>query len=296
MLGKTLIVRSRKQSAVNESQTNLPLKVEEKVVLSPGLDLLTVSILFNLNAHAISCLLGVGHMGLALHVLRDHSRYRAEVDKLFPDIIPPFLRVLELEDPKLVAGLREDERKVAHAAINAAALIYSHAILEDVLVRLCEISIKRDPQSWLVIISDRKVSIKDAMSKSVDDVKADALKRFLKDFERFTLLDKCRTLLTVLQPKTCRRIVPKYKFSLPRLEQLDWLRHDMVHRTKFRERRGKLRDQHDYFLKTARFFLTLTQRKYNFKPLPSEKRADFDKLNAVCAAQLEVLEKSKPSD
>jgi hypothetical protein len=288
-------VNRRKQNTVSESQTNLPLKSDEKSKLSPELDLLIVGISFGINANAISCLLSISNFGLALHAMHGHPHYRADIDKIFPGIIPPFLQVLELEKPKLVAGLREDERKAARAALYAAALIYSHAILEDVLVRLCELSIKQDSQPWLAIISDRKVAVRDAISKSIDDVKAEALERYAKDFERFTLLDKCQALLGVLRPKTCRRVVPKYNFSLSKLQQLDSLRHDMVHQTKFGATKGRLRDQHDYLLKTAQFFIALTQRKYNFKPLPSEKDVDFEMLDAVCAAQLEVLAKTKAS-
>jgi hypothetical protein len=223
--------------------------------------------------------------------MHGHPHSRADVEKLFPDIVPPFLQLLELEKPKLVLGLREDERKAATAALNAAALIYSHAILEDVLVRICRLSMKRDSKPWLATINDRKVALGDAITKSVDDVKADALARYAKDFERFTLLDKCQTLLGVLRPKTCRRIVPKYSFSIPKLDQLDSLRHEMVHRTEFAAQKGTLRDQHDYFLKTAAFFIALTQRRYCLRPLPSEKGIDFEKLNATCAAKLEALKR-----
>lgn len=285
----------RKRIAAEQSQPNLPLNIKGNSKPPRDLDLLTVGIHFGISSHAVSCLLTIGHAGLLLRSMHAHPHYRAEFDKFFSGLIPPFLRVLEIEKPKLVAGLLEDERKAGLAALYAAALIYSHAILEDVLVRLCELSIKIDPQPWLAIISDRKVAVGDAISKSVDDVKADALGRYAKDFERFTLLDKCQTLMGVLRPKTCKRVVPKYSFSLPKLKQLDSLRHDMIHRTKFGARKGRLRDQHEYLLRTAEFFIALTQRKYNFKRLPSVKDFDFERLDAISTAQLEALAKTKAS-
>jgi len=113
----------------------------------------------------------------------------------------------------------------------------------------------------------------------------------MRDFERMTLLEKCQALLGVLRPKTCRRIVPKYNFSMQQLERLDLLRHDMVHRTKFAATKGRLSNQHDYFLKTATFFITLIEQKYGFRPSISEKDVE----SIMSAANEKALERIKTS-
>jgi hypothetical protein len=59
---------------------------------------------------------------------------------------------------ELIRDLLKIQIDSAQGAVDAAGIIYIHAILDAVIYRLCEISMSIDPNSWIPFIQEKKVS------------------------------------------------------------------------------------------------------------------------------------------
>ena len=121
----------------------------------------------------------------------------------------------------------------AKAAADAASIIQAHAVLDATLYKLCCDSAKFALELWLPFVLEKKVSIRDLQSSSIEDLQRKTLQVHLEQLERESLLAKCDVLFKVLKPKTVRRVLPGYSYSRERLVALDQLRHDMVHKLQF---------------------------------------------------------------
>jgi hypothetical protein len=153
--------------------------------------------------------------------------------------------------------------ELAKTAVDSAILIYAHSILDTLIFRLCGVSVSADPDAWIPLIRERKVSFHQVQSTStVSELQLTLLKVYLEQLERQSLLVKCDTLFKVTKPARIQGILSKYRYSRERLTSLDKTRHDLIHKLKFHQKIRRATAKVGYLLNTGQFFINLMKKHF----------------------------------
>jgi len=220
------------------------------------LDFLAAGINMGQGRIAVLALHETTYLGLAVS--------SAEIVRLGKELVakaePAKDDVDQYQIQKLVHELRTDAAK---AAVDGASIIYTHAILDATLLKLCNISATIDPNSWMPMIQDRKISLKDVKAANVSQIERKLLESYLEQLERQSLMCKCEALFKVVRPKHTRGVLKKFKYSRARMVSLDQLRHDRVHKLEFSRKTRQTEAKVHYLFNTGQFFFNLLSKHYN---------------------------------
>lgn len=117
------------------------------------------------------------------------------------------------------------------AAVDASALIFTHSFLETAVIDLCRATMIVAPESWASKVESRTVRLADVEGRSYQGLLAGKLSELADEMEHDPLPKNVGRLLSVLRPEPGYLSGDGFKFSMPRLEELDRLRHQIVHHT-----------------------------------------------------------------
>jgi len=67
------------------------------------------------------------------------------------------------------------------AVIDASALVFMHAIVEDAVLRFCEVLMLLEPEEWESRIGERKVTLQDARGSSFEELRSAKLQELLQE-------------------------------------------------------------------------------------------------------------------
>jgi hypothetical protein len=151
---------------------------------------------------------------------------------------------------------------------DAASIIFGHAILDATLFDFCTACAIVAPFDWLRFIGSRKISLDELHKHPKLDLLGDVLAAALEDFERESLLKKADRLFALCQPPADHQGVIGYTYNRERLEQIDRLRHDIVHRIKIKDPIPKCDELLLYLDQTGFHLMSLPNHKYDLR-LPS---------------------------
>ena len=76
----------------------------------------------------------------------------------------------------------------ATAALVAASTIFAHAVCEGVLMDLCRLTARLDPNAWYPRIRFKKVSVEDLEDRASEEIKGELLEGHLSELQKKPLL------------------------------------------------------------------------------------------------------------
>jgi hypothetical protein len=123
----------------------------------------------------------------------------------------------------------EHQRGSLIAVIDSALLITMHAVVDDSMYQLLRAVFRETPERCEHLVSAKKVELSEVRRQAYLDLLKDKLMELENSLERASLLKKVDTLLSVLKPEPGSLNSDRYDFSREHLEELDQLRHDVVH-------------------------------------------------------------------
>lgn len=214
------------------------------------------------GAASVKALMSMMFLGLASSASRSLSQAKA-----FAALANP--TVEQKKDYELIRLMNSSVSEPAIAGAEAATIIYAHAILDAVLCGLCRLSAKIDPSPWAAFLEKKQITLLDAKSSRISDLENKLIEHYLGQLERESLLSKSDVLFKVIKPKSARGTKKGFKFSRQRLEELDRLRHGIVHGLNFQCRLKRAEAKCDYLLNTGQFFMSLVAKHHNI-PTRSE--------------------------
>ena len=121
------------------------------------------------------------------------------------------------------------------------------------------------PIDWEPRIEKRKVAFEDIRNSTIDDFRNQLINKYLEDLERESLLKKCDVLHEQCQPKAGSISVRNYKYDRGRLEEVDRLRHEIVHGLDIGEKFRDVEDTLGYLNRTWFYFFFMLVKKYDVK-------------------------------
>jgi hypothetical protein len=153
-------------------------------------------------------------------------------------------------------------------ATDAASIIFGHAILDAALFDFCTACAILAPFDWLRFIGSRKITLDELHKHPELDLLGDILVAALEELERESLLKKADRLYALCQPPAGHQGVIDYTYDRERLEEIDRLRHDIVHRIKIKDPIPKCDELLLYLDQTGFHLMSLPNHKYDLR-LPS---------------------------
>jgi len=184
----------------------------------------------------------------------------------------------------ITQGFVSQHLSAYEAAIDGASLILAHSVLDSAVYEYCRVTATARPADWESLVEGRKVAMSSLKGSCYEDLLEAKVAEFVKDFERESILKRADRLLAICQPEATSS--KGYKYSRERLQQLDDLRHSIVHGRSAYSRLPGI-DNDIYFLQaTNYFFYNLVMTRYQL-PIDSE--------TLLRAAHVEKQEGAKPS-
>lgn len=115
------------------------------------------------------------------------------------------------------------------AVVDSALLIAMHAVLDDSVHQLLRALFQEAPDRCEDLVARKKVDLGEVRAQDYMTLLKGQLADLENSLERSSLLKKVDTLLSVLKPEPGSLNTERYSFSRGRLEELDQLRHQLVH-------------------------------------------------------------------
>jgi hypothetical protein len=117
-------------------------------------------------------------------------------------------------------------------AINAASFIFVHSMLDDAATQCCQVASLMDPESFRRDLAKKPIELSEFEGTTFETVFNEMLKQFVFNIgKREGLVDRIRRVLRSGRPTsgTVSIIEAPYRFDEDRIQELDRIRHAVVH-------------------------------------------------------------------
>jgi len=121
----------------------------------------------------------------------------------------------------------------AHAAIDAASIVFAQSILDDCAWSYLKICAMVDPSAWEDLIDAKKIDVKAVREKKYEDIRGEMIQAKLEQLGRESLMVKVDLLFKFCTPPKDYSPMNDYAFDRARLERIDGQRHGMIHENGF---------------------------------------------------------------
>jgi hypothetical protein len=204
------------------------------------------------------------------------------VPKLFNDN-DAFLRYLESEesgwvipDPgavkdkrqEMLAALTETNVKTADAAVDAACLVFAHSVVDAIVSDVIRLVADIAPEEWIAFLENRKASLKDVRDGGFDKVYSAVLDNYIEELSKEALSKRIAVLMQKCQPCPEISMPPDHKaivYDKERLERLDKMRQEIIHRIQTEQAIPNLDDELEYMRQVCLYVLMIARHRFKIE-------------------------------
>ncbi len=142
-----------------------------------------------------------------------------------PGKVNEFYKIIKEQKRQVHQKIQHDTKR----ALDAAAIVYSHGILDASAYGYLEVLSLASPDSFRTYTETKQVSLSDVSSKSYDQLHKKKIKEFMeKTVENSSLIYKLDKLHEITKP-TNTNMSPEHKYERGKLVDFDKARHNIVH-------------------------------------------------------------------
>jgi hypothetical protein len=145
------------------------------------------------------------------------------------------------------------------------SLIFAHSVLDGVALDYCRVTALAEPGAWSQILKDRPVTLEEAKGRPFEEMLQKHLERYLDQLERESLFRKIDVIYRICQPAPNAETIRGYTFDRGRLEQLDRLRHEIIHGAALGQPIPEIEKELAYMLDTANHLMSLIALRFGLK-------------------------------
>ncbi|NOS68791.1 MAG: hypothetical protein HOP33_02565 [Verrucomicrobia bacterium] len=165
----------------------------------------------------------------------------------------------------IAKGITENSLKGAMRNVDAAAIVFSHSLLDATLYTFCSLCHRVSPTDWLEFIGERKVKVSDLQVRTKADLLFEKSKSYLDELERESLSVKANTLHALCKPPPSPGYIKNYSYSSEGLEKFDTTRIGIVHAMQFKSPIQGVDAMLDFSQATGLYFAVMIARKYGLQ-------------------------------
>lgn len=196
---------------------------------------------------AIMAMTYMGHLGVV------HSR-EALASEVLDMEVNGVATGEALQDFQIRRLFHEIAAPTATAAVDSAAILYAHAVLDGVIDTLCAVSVELDAEAWATEHGEAERTPQPLPPPGPPTVSSPW-------FEHASLFQKCEALLRVNRRGSHRDVLKEFKYSADRLRKLDQIRRHLVEQSSFQRKVQHAEGKVDYLLNAAQFFINLLTKR-----------------------------------
>lgn len=138
------------------------------------------------------------------------------------------LRTIGTPESMAQAFYKQKYKRVKDS-IDAASLVFAHAIIDGLIHELCSITSRILSDKWASKLTKKKVEFEELQMSSPDNIRNRLIDEYIDSLERESLLKKYDIFLSVCNPPNNHQLTNGVKLDRSRLDKLDRLRHDAAH-------------------------------------------------------------------
>ncbi len=163
--------------------------------------------------------------------------------------------------PAKVAAAASGTIQDAHAAANAACIVFAHSMLDGAIEDYCKVSTLLSPNDWDEFVLQEKVTLCEVRNATPDELLRNVVSDYLKRFGSKSLPNKVEVLQSICKPGTAK-ILKNYRFDGDRIRRFDLLRHDIIHKEGFGSAIENLEGDLQYIERTNIYLSALITHRY----------------------------------
>ena len=176
-----------------------------------------------------------------------------------------------------VSGIIMNDLERALRRTAAASLVFAHSVFEGCVYDLLRMTVEAGPEDWLPLINNKQVTVNEIATQGKDDILLRLVEERLGSLDRQSVLEKIDRLFAIVAPPPNRQKFPNYVYDRGRIEELDRIRHTVVHEDPLGYGPLRLEDDVNYLLVSLLWLGDPLIDKYDLynKRRPAVERAQF---------------------
>lgn len=166
---------------------------------------------------------------------------------------------------KLIQQMSRQTIDAFQASVDAASLVFAHSILDSAALDYLRVTALISQRDWIFALKDKKIPLVNFEKSSFDQLLEQELNKYLDALDRESLLRKLDLLFSFCKPPSNFEPLENYNYNRERIQQLDRIRHGIVHGEGPVTTLPNGDDDIDYLQKTCWFLMSLVNQKYGVK-------------------------------
>jgi hypothetical protein len=166
--------------------------------------------------------------------------------------------------PTKVAAAAAYTIQDAHAAANAACVVFAHSMLDGAIEDYCKVSALFSLNDWKEYVQQEKVTLAEVGDATFDELLRNAVLGYLKRFGNKSLPNKIEVLQSICKPGAIE-ILKDYRFDGDRLRRFDLLRHNIIHNEGFGAEIDNIEKDLQYIERTSIYLSALITHRYGLQ-------------------------------
>jgi hypothetical protein len=163
-----------------------------------------------------------------------------------------------------VRGATLDTIHNAHAAAEAACIVFAHSMIDAAVLDYCRVSAMSNIEDWSPEVIADKITLQQARSNELDVLLCAAVEAYMKKLANKSLLTKIEILQNVCKPGNVE-IRKGYRFDSGRVRAIDSLRIAIIHNDAFGKRIETTGDDLAYLWETNLYLSQLITYRYGLR-------------------------------
>ncbi len=149
--------------------------------------------------------------------------------------------------------------------IDVSSIIIAHSIIDAAAIDYCRVIEILAPSDWETSVIKRKVSLEEIKKHTYKDILKGKVNEYVNGLDRESLLKKIDTLFLLCRPPEGFAPLKDYKFDRERIENLDDMRHKIIHGSGITAPLKTCDKEIFYMHKSCYFLKCLVEHKYKLK-------------------------------
>jgi hypothetical protein len=163
-----------------------------------------------------------------------------------------------------VRGATLDTIHNAHAAAEAACIVFAHSMIDAAVLDYCRVAAMLNVEDWVSEVLTDRITLQQARSTDLDVLLREAVEAYMRKLGNRSLLAKIDVLQTVCKPGGAE-IRKGYRFDRARIKAMDDLRIAIIHKDAFGERIPATGDGLAYLWETNLYLSALISHRYGLR-------------------------------
>ena len=179
--------------------------------------------------------------------------------------------VSQAEVAMYASAMAQQTARSAAEVVDTASLVFGHAVVDDVALTCCKITMLLALEAWGELLGKRQVALAEVRESSYAGLLNKAMARRLEELERASLVDKLDVIFARCRPSLAGPpFTDDTKYDRDRVERLDRARHRVIHEPVLRVGLSNFADDFWYLMRLPFLMIALLHNRFGVGIVPED--------------------------